>query len=350
MISEHNFISNTYFIFDKNLSAFLLVFYLIFSGCENKVDSLTKYSGAVMGTTYKVSISGSKGKINNSDIFSLLDSVDNEMSTYIPSSYLSQLNDTEVGTWLQASQNFLYVVSYSQELCVLTDGAFDISVGNIVNAWGFGPFEINFFPNKEIINKEKSQIGCNAIQIDLINKSVRRKKDVYLDLSAVAKGFAIDLLAEYLDKLLVENYLIEIGGELRVKGNKPNGKPWVVGIEHPEQSAKTIFTIDTDLIKNFSLATSGNYRNYKKINEKYINFSARKIKNKLKISKWKKKGLVNFDGSELQTNYKAALILPDGKNGTHMFLVFGNYEKILKWNRSLRFGISVCTLAQMIRI
>ena len=88
MILEHNFISNTYFIFDKNLSAFLLVFCLIFSGCENKVDSLTKYSGAVMGTTYKVSISGSKGKINKSDIFSLLNAVDNEMSTYIPSSYL----------------------------------------------------------------------------------------------------------------------------------------------------------------------------------------------------------------------------------------------------------------------
>lgn len=117
---------------------------------------------------------------------------------------------------------------------------------------------------------------------------------------------------------------------------------------------------------NDSLASAANYINKigwkknepcfyrvkltKKINEKYINFSARKIKNKLKISKWKKKGLVNFDGSELQTNYKAALILPDGKNGTHMFLVFGNYEKILKWNRSLRFGISVCTLAQMIRI
>lgn len=257
-------------MFDKNLSAFLLASCLIFSGCENNVDSLTKYSGTIMGTTYKVSISEPKEEINKSDIFSLLDSVDKEMSTYIPSSYLSQLNATEVGIWLQASQNFLYVVSYSQELCVLTDGAFDVSVGNLVNAWGFGPLEINFFPNKEIINQEKSQIGCNSIQIDLINKSVRRKKDVYLDLSAVAKGFAIDLLAEYLDELLVENYLIEIGGELRVKGNKPNGKPWVIGIEHPEQSVKTIFTIDTNLIKSFSLATSGNYRNYKKINEKII--------------------------------------------------------------------------------
>jgi len=86
----------------------------------------------------------------------------------------------------------------------------------------------------------------------------------------------------------------------------------------------------------------------KKINKKYINSSARNITNKLSISKWKKFGIINFDGSELKKNYKAALILPDGKPDTPSFLVFSNYEKILKWNRSLRFGISVCTLAEMI--
>ena len=88
----------------------------------------------------------------------------------------------------------------------------------------------------------------------------------------------------------------------------------------------------------------------KKMGKKYINLSARNISNKLNISKWKRKGVVNIDGSELQSNLKAALILPDGKPETPMFLVFDNYEKILKWNRSLRFGISVCTLAQMIKI
>ena len=87
----------------------------------------------------------------------------------------------------------------------------------------------------------------------------------------------------------------------------------------------------------------------KKVQKKYINLSARKISHKLKISKWKSKGVVNFDGSELKTNLKAALILPDGKPETPTYLVFDNYEKILKWNRSLRFGISVCTLAGMIK-
>ena len=87
----------------------------------------------------------------------------------------------------------------------------------------------------------------------------------------------------------------------------------------------------------------------KKVSKKYINSSAKNITHKLKISKWKRKVIVNIDGSELKTNLKAALILPDNKPGTPAYLVFENYEKILKWNRSLRFGISVCTLANMIK-
>ena len=88
----------------------------------------------------------------------------------------------------------------------------------------------------------------------------------------------------------------------------------------------------------------------KEINKKYINTSARNISNRLKISKWVKKGIISFDGSELKSKYKAALVIPDGKIGTPSYLVFNNYEKILQWNRSLRFGISVCTLAEKIKI
>ena len=87
----------------------------------------------------------------------------------------------------------------------------------------------------------------------------------------------------------------------------------------------------------------------KNIKKEYINYSARKIKNKFKISKWRRMGIVSFDNNEIQTNRRAALILPDGKPNTPMYLIFDNYEKILKWNRSLRFGISVCTLANMIK-
>ena len=87
----------------------------------------------------------------------------------------------------------------------------------------------------------------------------------------------------------------------------------------------------------------------KKIKKKYINTSARNISNYLKISKWKKLGLVNFDSTELEGNLKAALVQPDGKENTPMFLVFNNYEKILKWNRSLRFALAVCTLKDKIK-
>ena len=87
----------------------------------------------------------------------------------------------------------------------------------------------------------------------------------------------------------------------------------------------------------------------KKIDNKFINSTARGIKNRLRVNKWKKKGVINFEGDDIQSNLKAALILPDGKEGSPAYLVFRNYEKILKWNRSLRFAISVCTLANKIR-
>ncbi len=124
--------------------------------------------------------------------------------------------------------------------------------------------------------------------------------------------------------------------------------------------------IDLKFSLEDSLASAANYINrigWKKgqpcfyrvkltreIKKKLINSSARGIKNRLKISKWKKKGVINYDGTKFETNLKAALIIPDGKPNSPAFLVFGNYEKILKWNRSLRFGISVCTLANMIKI
>ena len=124
--------------------------------------------------------------------------------------------------------------------------------------------------------------------------------------------------------------------------------------------------IELKLSLEDSLASAANYINkigwkkgqpcfYKvkltnKINKKYINSSARQINHRLKISKWKKKGVVTYNGTDLDSNLKAALILPDGKPGSPTFLIFENYEKILKWNRSLRFGISVCTLANMIKI
>jgi membrane-bound lytic murein transglycosylase B len=87
----------------------------------------------------------------------------------------------------------------------------------------------------------------------------------------------------------------------------------------------------------------------KKVNKKFLNKSARTISNRLKISKWKNKGVVSYDGTPLETNLKSALIIPDGDENSPAYLVFQNYEKILKWNRSLRFGISVCTLANMIK-
>ena len=256
--------------FKKNILIQSLIFILtllVLLGCEDSSGGLLKYQGSIMGTTYKVTLREPHIEISHSDIFLELDSVNQEMSTYISTSFLSNLNKTKEGIWFYASSEFLHVVSYSQELCNLSGGAFDISVGNLVNAWGFGPIETYKEPSNDLIERSKAEIGCNSIEIDLINKRVRKVKDVYVDLSAIAKGFAIDYLAEYLDRLKIENYLIELGGELKAKGYKANQIPWLVGIEHPKMNVNPILMLRTDQFTPFSLATSGNYRNYKKMSE-----------------------------------------------------------------------------------
>ena len=140
----------------------------------------------------------------------------------------------------------------------------------------------------------------------------------------------------------------------------PTCFPKFVSIPHNDNKIELKTSLDD------SLASAANYINSigwkkgqpcffrvkltNKIKNKYINSSAKKISNRLKIRKWRQKGIVKFDGTDLKSNLKAALVLPDGKPETPAYLVFENYEKILKWNRSLRFGISVCTLANMIKI
>ena len=247
-----------------------LIFISLFVGCNDVHDNLQTYKGSIMGTTYRVSLARSNLNIEHSDILARLTHVNQEMSTYLPTSSLSQLNNLRVGSWLNISQGFLEVTKFAIDLCYLSEGAFDISVGQVVNAWGFGPIKVDTSPEDTFINKRIKEIGCDAIEINSDENKVRRTREVYIDLSALAKGYAIDVLANYLDSLKVDNYLIELGGELKAKGYKQGRKPWIVGIEHPDLRSKPIITLSSDKFAFFSLATSGNYRNFKKFNNETV--------------------------------------------------------------------------------
>ena len=163
-----------------------------------------------MGTTYKVVLINYDDSEAERNVFNVLNSVNKEMSTYLKTSLISELNESKIDEWVYVSDNFLKVAVFSQETCLATEGSFNISIGYFVNYYGFGPPEIPNSYNDSKLMKLRDQISCSSYKVDSENKRIKRLNDVYLDMSAVAKGFAIDLLSSYLDSYSIDSYFIEL--------------------------------------------------------------------------------------------------------------------------------------------
>ena len=184
------------------------------------------------------------------------------MSTYLNTSLISKLNESKIDEWVYVSDNFLKVATFSQETCLATEGSFNISIGYFVNYYGFGPPEVANSYDDSRLMKLRDQISCSSYKVDSENKRIKRLSDVYLDMSAVAKGFAIDLLSSYLDSYSIDSYFIELGGEIKYKGHKSPNQAWLVAIENPDLPSSPILTLSSKEYENLSLATSGEYRNF----------------------------------------------------------------------------------------
>lgn len=215
-----------------------------------------------MGTTYKVVLINYDDNEVERNVFNVLNSVNKEMSTYLKTSIISELNESKIDEWVYVSDNFLKVAVFSQETCLSTEGSFNISIGYFVNYYGFGPPEIANSYNDSKLMKLRDQISCSSYKVDSENKRIKRLNDVYLDMSAVAKGFAIDLLSSYLDSYSIDSYFIELGGEIKYKGHKSPNQAWLVAIENPDLPSSPILTLSSKEYENLSLATSGEYRNF----------------------------------------------------------------------------------------
>lgn len=246
----------------------LALFSLFLTACEKAPEQIA-FSGKTMGTTYNVKYIDN-GKIQNlpkaediqAQMDKLLKTVNNEMSTYQKDSQISQFNQMKVANKPFAiSQDFAKVVQEAIRLNHVTEQSLDVTVGPLVNLWGFGPDKrLNKVPSaKQIVEKAKS-VGIDKLVLE--NYQLTKKEaDLYLDLSSIAKGFGVDKLAEQLEQLGVENYLVEIGGELRGKGKNLQGQAWRIAIEQPALQQGTATQIIVPL-NNLAMATSGDYRNY----------------------------------------------------------------------------------------
>ncbi|MCK5701003.1 MAG: FAD:protein FMN transferase, partial [Cyclobacteriaceae bacterium] len=181
------------------------------------------------------------------------------LSTYIPESEISRFNNgTDCSEF--ESDYFLPVLKSSQEVYVSSGGAFDPTVGPLVNAWGFGP-DKSMVPDSSVVDSLMQLVGYDKIHFDeeKVCKDVPKMK---LDFSAIAKGYAVDVVADFLETNGIKNLLVEIGGELICRGTKNDEKPWRTAIEDPSVEVYEQKILAVVNLKNRAVATSGNYRNY----------------------------------------------------------------------------------------
>ena len=254
-------------------SLFLFVVVLLgLSACEPQ--SLTTqekvvYSGPIMGTQYRITmlldsiddktLSEQRYKTIEEKVVGVMESVNNSMSTYIEDSELSQLNKAPSNNAINLSDGLFEVIQESLLISQMSDGAFDITLGNVVNSWGFGERgRIDTVPDDDVLNELKSRVGYQNLLMK--DRSVTKLVDgIEINLSAIAKGYGVDQVANVLIGLGIDDFLIDIGGELRA--SKPEGSThgWRIGVEKPHVLGGVQEVIG---LHNQAIATSGDYRNY----------------------------------------------------------------------------------------
>ena len=244
-----------------------LLFMLVLTGCEHG-SSEFRFVGKTMGTTYSVVVNQQSLLDQPVKYQALQDQINTElirinrlMSTYDTASQLSQFNAQPAGETFAVHADLHLVLRTSQVLSELSGGAFDVTVGALVNLWGFGPeASLRGVPSPLAVKMARKNVGYQALEVNPGNYLIRKRKALYIDLSAIAKGFAVDQLSRLLRAQGYHDFLVEIGGELFASGRAPGNRPWQVGIELPSALGRAIYT--SLPLQNMAMATSGDYRNY----------------------------------------------------------------------------------------
>ncbi len=235
------------------------------TGCDDPGRGNPPLGGQTMGTQYQVQTACLPRPPDlAAAMTALLEGIEAQMSTYREDSLLSRLNRAPTGEWLDASTELLDVLEPAQTLSAMSDGAFDVTVGPLVNLWGFGPMDApDSIPAPGDIAAARERVGYQHLELRR-PAGVRKHRELYIDLSAIAKGYAVDRMAQLLLGEGCASFLVEIGGEIRVHGRKFGGAAWRIGVESPDPEAlgDVLRVVQTDRIEGIAMATSGDYRNF----------------------------------------------------------------------------------------
>ena len=235
----------------------ILLVFCTFSCKQEPIN--TKMSGEVFGTSYGVQYYSEKNKSFQRQFDSLFDIINTSMSTYQKDSDISKINRNEAFT---IDEHFKNVFSASKEIYEATDGVFDPTIGVLVNAWDFGPEGKVVALDSLKIDSLMLSVGLDKVTLNN-NTITKENPNTFIDFNAIAKGYGVDVIADFLESQNIKDYIVEIGGEIRCKGqNFEKQKPWKVGVELPH------FDIEQSVLKTISLydeamATSGTYRKFK---------------------------------------------------------------------------------------
>ncbi|MCB1756175.1 MAG: FAD:protein FMN transferase [Gammaproteobacteria bacterium] len=244
----------------------LSVVLVLLTACERTPEPV-RFNGSTMGTTYHVTVPALPEGLDIETIQSrfdeLLQNVNGEMSTYQPDSVISEFNRSESTDWFPVSPAFARVTQTALELSRLSDGAYDVTVAPLIELWGFGAK----FPDSEAIPDDASiqqalaRTGFEKVELQTQPFAIRKHSaKVTMDLSSIAKGYGVDVLAAYLESVGITDFLVEIGGELRAAGKSERGDAWRIAVEKPVAGERSVQRVIE--LRDVGIATSGDYRNY----------------------------------------------------------------------------------------
>lgn len=261
------------FMIKKNsifLVGLVLVLGLLFSGCEKsggQAERSKSFQGHTMGTTYSVKYFSSEPEREveslKASVDELLIDFNQGLSTYINDSEISRFNKLDAHKWFEISEEFKLAFLSAKEIVRLSQGAFDPTVMSLVNLWGFGPEGPKNTPSDQEVSDVLQTMGLEHLELDSQSSRLKKlKAQTQLDFSASAKGLGVDQVANYLEEQDIHNYMVEIGGEVRVAGQKSAGRPWVMAVEKPQEGSSRAAQKIIALNQDYALATSGSYRNF----------------------------------------------------------------------------------------
>ncbi len=227
---------------------------------------MVELGGSTMGTRYTVKTGALPASLErktlHAELEEILARINVRMSTYDPDSELSRFNAAPTTEWVPMSAETVRVVEEALDVSRMTGGAFDVTVGPLVDLWGFGPApRAEEPPSEGEIAAARERVGFERLHARASEPALRKDHpQLRVDLSAIAKGYAVDQLAEHLESRGVSDYMVEIGGEVRAQGSHPRGRSWRIGIERPVSHERSLQRVLE--IRNRGLATSGDYRNF----------------------------------------------------------------------------------------